>query len=164
MLSPNALRVLDNSGVYSEAKENGFNFEELAFYENGSTELKGSYYFGHEDLYGYKGLRIYRRSLIDIMLRRVNQRKIPVHYQQSFSRVLKEDETGVTFELIDGSTKKTSFLIGADGIHSTVRRYVVDATAKYVGFLGITSAVPTSKLCTPAEGSSYHLPATFQGK
>ena len=80
MLSPNALRDLNRLGMYSEARKNGYSFERLHFYEDHSTELREVYYFGREAIYGYSGLHIYCRVLVEIMLQMLRERAITVHY------------------------------------------------------------------------------------
>jgi 2-polyprenyl-6-methoxyphenol hydroxylase-like FAD-dependent oxidoreductase len=40
-------------------------------------------------------------------------------------------------------------LVGANGIHSSIRQYVCSAKTKYTGFLAITSNVPKSKIRFP---------------
>lgn len=163
MLSPNALRVLDALGVYERIRSKGYNFEILTFKDEAgqTTDL---YYFGHEKLYGYKALRVYRQVLVDELLEMVKERDIPIKYGQKFSQVLSESEDGVTYEFADGSIESASLLIGADGIHSKVRRYIDPSAAPiYSGQLAITCAIPRSKLRIPA-GVDYPLPATISGK
>lgn len=163
MLSPNALRVLDALGVYERIRNKGYNFEILTFKDEAgqTTDL---YYFGHEKLYGYKALRVYRQVLVDELLEMVKERDIPIRYGQKFSQVLSESDDDVTFEFADGSIESASLLIGADGLHSKVRRYINPSAAPiYSGQLAITCAIPRSKLRIPA-GVDYPLPVTISGK
>jgi 2-polyprenyl-6-methoxyphenol hydroxylase-like FAD-dependent oxidoreductase len=87
MHSPNALRILDDLGVYERIQNKGFSFEALTF-KNESGETRGRYFFGHEKLYGYQGLRIYRQVLIDELLAMLQERHIAVHDEKKFLRVL----------------------------------------------------------------------------
>src|SRR3954451_9838382 len=50
---------------------------------------------------------------------------------------------GVQIELADGSTLDADLLIGADGIHSTVRRLVFGPEASYLRYLGFHTAAYT---------------------
>lgn len=163
MLSPNALRVLDALGVYERIRRKGYNFDILTFKDEAgqTTDL---YYFGHEKLYGYKALRVYRQVLVNELLAMVEECGIPIKYEKKFSRVVSESDDSVTFEFADGSIESASLLIGADGIHSKVRRYISPSVVpKYSGQLAITCAIPRSKLRMPA-GIDYPLPATIMGK
>jgi hypothetical protein len=73
MLSPNALRILDDMGVYERIQNKGFSFEALTF-KNENGETTGKYFFGCEKLYGYQGLRIYRKALLDELLMMLRER------------------------------------------------------------------------------------------
>ncbi|MCJ1279918.1 hypothetical protein MMC21_007742 [Puttea exsequens] len=163
MLSPNALRVLDRLGVYARIAPKGYHFEALTF-NNESHETTDVYYFGHEQLYGYKALRIGRQILIHELKSMLEERNIPIHHEMKFSHVISESpESGVTFAFADDTTLRASLLIGADGIHSAVRRYLHPSiTPKYMGSAGMTSAIPIALLRLPFE--NYPLPVTITGK
>ncbi|KAK1753785.1 hypothetical protein QBC47DRAFT_430762 [Echria macrotheca] len=158
MLSPNALRVLDALGIYSTIKRQGYNFEILHF-RTLAGELTETYEFGSEAKYGYPGLRIYRHVLIDALLAALRDRRVPVEYGRKFSHVIAEADDGVTFAFTDGSTASADLLVGADGIHSTVRKYLYpNLETRFLGMAGITAAVPTAQLKLPAD---FHIPVTF---
>src|SRR5579871_3559370 len=145
MLSPNALRILDILGVYEHIRNKGFNFETLTFKSDHDHKTTGKYCFGHKSMYGYKALRIYRKVLIAELRRKVQEQGILVQYERKFSHVTSEDEFGVRFAFADGSEEFVEVLIGADGIHSKVRQYILpNITPAYSGFLGVTYAFPTS--------------------
>ncbi|CAI7657503.1 unnamed protein product [Penicillium manginii] len=135
MLSPNALRVLDAIGIYETIKPRGFDFKDLHFYTNKPLD---SYEFGNRSKYGYDALRIYRYELID---------------------VLSESETEVTWEFEDGTTGCASCLVGADGIHSRVRKYLYPTLEpRFTNAMGVTAAIPTSQLQASDE---FQLPITI---
>src|ERR1051326_8270319 len=163
MLSPNALRVLDNLGVYKKLRAQGYNFESIAFknHEEITTDL---YYLGEEKLYEYKALRVYRQILLTELRNLANERRIPIVYGQKFSHIVSEDKTGVTFAFTDGSLEHADILVGADGIHSTVRKYVAPGIVpKYSGTVAITCAIQRSNLEFPA-GIDYPMPVAIHGK
>ena len=163
MLSPNALRVLNSLGVYERISSKGYNFSNIAF-KNEDEETTDLYPLGDEHRYGYKALRIYRQILLDEIRSTVHARKIPVIHGKKFSHVLSESPTEVSFAFTDGSSASASFLIGADGIHSTVRKYVSPSTSPgYSGLLAITCAVPRSALHFPPDKDYSVLPVTIHG-
>ncbi|KAH8691624.1 putative salicylate hydroxylase [Talaromyces proteolyticus] len=159
MLSPNALRVLDNLGIYDIFKTKGYNFTHLE-YRDLEGNLTETYPFGGKEKYGYDGLRIYRYVLIEELVAALKEKSIPVHYGKKFTHVVKDTvEEGVVFAFADGTTESATLLVGADGIHSTVRRYLYpDLETKFIGMAGITAAVPTSQLKLPP---GYYLPVTI---
>jgi 2-polyprenyl-6-methoxyphenol hydroxylase-like FAD-dependent oxidoreductase len=159
MLSPNSLRLFDNMGIYNDLKRHGYSFDTLYFCDLAGS-LKETYPFGSVDKYGYSGLRVYRYQLIDILLEQIKLSNIPIHFNNKFSHVVSESEDTVTWQLTDGTTKTSSLLIGADGIHSRVRRYMYpDLTPRFTGMAGVTAAVPTANLKMPSP--DYKLPVTI---
>ena len=161
MLSPNALRVLDAIGVYERIQNKGFHFETLTFKDD-HGETTDVYYFGHEQLYGYKAFRVYRQILIDELKLMLEERGVEVKYETKFTHVVAETAENVEFAFADGSISTASLLIGADGIHSTLRKAIYPTVKpKYLGFVGITSAIQTSRLRFPSNEPNYPLPATI---
>jgi 2-polyprenyl-6-methoxyphenol hydroxylase-like FAD-dependent oxidoreductase len=161
MLSPNALKVLNALGVYERVRTKGYNFETVE-YRHVSGKLMEVQEFGSEEKYGYNGLRIYRYVLIDELVAMLRERNIPIEFGKKFSKIVSETEEQVTWEFTDGEQCSASLLVGADGIHSTVRRYLYpDLTPKFTGMAGITAAVPTAQLKLPA---GYHIPVTVMSE
>lgn len=158
MLSPNALKILDALGVYERIRGKGYNFE-LLEYKDESGKLLETYEFGGKEKYGYAALRIYRHVLIDELLAMLKEKNLPVHFGKKFTKVVEETEKGVTWEFQDGSIGSADLLVGADGIHSTVRRYLYpDLKPTFTGMAGITAAVPTKQLKLPM---GYYIPVTI---
>ncbi|KAJ5577430.1 uncharacterized protein N7459_006394 [Penicillium hispanicum] len=156
MLSPNALRVLDAVGVYEKIKPHGFDFTRLHFYTDKPLD---SYEFGDRQKYQYDGLRIYRYELIDALLATLKERNISIQYEKKFSHVISETETGVTWGFEDGTTGHAACLVGADGIHSRVRKYLYpDLEPRFTNAVGVTAAVPTAQLRIP---DMYQMPLTL---
>jgi 2-polyprenyl-6-methoxyphenol hydroxylase-like FAD-dependent oxidoreductase len=72
--------------------------------------------------------------------------------RHKFSHVVSEDERAVTFAFADGRTETAALLIGADGIHSKVLKYISpDIVPLYSGFLGVTYAFPRANLRFPQD-------------
>ena len=161
MLSPDALRVLNALGVYEKIRDKGYNFEILEF-KNDQGQTTERYWFGEEKEYGYKALRVHRQVIIDELLTLLQGHGVQVKYDTKFSHVLSESPDSVTFAFADGTTRSASLLIGADGIHSTVRRYIYpDLQPKFSGFFAVSSTIPASKIRRP---DNYYLPATMLSK
>ncbi|KAG9849597.1 salicylate hydroxylase, partial [Aureobasidium melanogenum] len=159
MLSPNSLRLFDNMGIYESLRRLGYSFDDL-YLRDLASSLKETYPFGSVEKYGYSGVRVYRFELIDLLLDKVNTSNIPIYFNRKFSHVVSETEDTVTWQLIDGTTKTSSLLVGADGIHSRVRKYMYPELApKFTGIAGITAAVPTANLKLPSP--DYKMPVTI---
>ena len=164
MLSPNSLRVLDSIGLYNKLSQWGYNFETVA-YQNEDGKITDYYYLGSEKLYGYKALRVYRQTLLTELRQRVAELGVPIVYGKKFKHVLSESTEGVIFEFTDGTTEKADILIGADGIHSTVRKYIApEIVPQYSGTVAITCAIQKSKLTFPSNSSEYPMPISINGQ
>lgn len=162
MLSPNALRVLDNVGAYERIRVKGFNFDTLSFLNDSDYAETGKYYFGNKERYGYQALRIYRNVLIAELRKMVEEEGIKIAYGRKFSHVVSEDDNEVTFAFADGHEERAEFLIGADGIHSKVRSQILPGIVPaYSGSLGVTFAFPISKLRLPSP--DFPMPASIHG-
>ncbi|KAJ5651170.1 uncharacterized protein N7484_004893 [Penicillium longicatenatum] len=155
MLSPNALRILDAIGIYKTIKPLGYSFKTLHFYTGKPLD---TYDFGDSDKYDYDALRIYRYELIDALVKAVQERGINIEYGKRFTHILSETDAEVTWAFEDGTTGTASCLVGADGIHSRVRKYLYpELEPKFTNSIGVTAAVPTSQL----KLDGYELPLTI---
>ncbi|KAK2753339.1 hypothetical protein FQN55_003468 [Onygenales sp. PD_40] len=160
-LSPNSLRILDKLGVYGRVRNQGIDFDKLAF-SDGDGNVKDVYYFGSEELYGYRGFRIVRRLLINEMKTMLEEVGVQVQFNKKFARIVSESEGQVVFEFADGSQASSAIVVGADGIHSAVRNYIVpDVKPVYAGMTAISGNCPRSGLRIPP---NFHLPATVMCK
>jgi 2-polyprenyl-6-methoxyphenol hydroxylase-like FAD-dependent oxidoreductase len=162
MMSPNSLRVLDSLDAYEPIRKQGFPFQALTFKTDHDQKTTGRYYFGDKAEYGYDAQRVYRTVLLVELRRIVTERGIPIEYGKKFSHVISEDDNGVKFALADGTEEDTGMLIGADGIHSKVRKYLwPNIEPLYSGFVGVTYAIPRSMLRLPTP--DYEFPASIHG-
>ena len=155
LLSPNALRVLDTLGVYDRIRAKAYHFETFEF-KDGDDKTTDIYYFGSEKLYGYQAVRIMRRFLIDELKAMVTENGIKIVYDAKLTKVVSESADEVNFEIQD-KPHSASLLIGADGIHSSVRKFFDPVRPVYSGITGTSTVIPRSQLRIP---TGYYLPAT----
>lgn len=162
MLSPNALKTLDALGVYARIKDKGYSFRDLTFRTN-DHEYINSYEMGNADKFGYDALRVYRQVILDEHIAMVKEAGVPVVHGKKFSHVISEDDQGVTFAFADGEQQTVSLLVGADGIHSTVRKFLApDIEPAFSNVMAVTCAIPTSALNLPF--TPYSTPVSIHGK
>ena len=163
MLPPNALRILDVLGVYPRVREKGYVFEHLAFkdFKEETTEV---YCLGNEKHYGYKALRTDRKVLLAELRTMMGEAEIPLLFDREFSHIISEDaQSGVTFAFTDGSVDKASFLVGADGLHSTVREYITSIKPTYTGQIAVTGPMPIADIDFSLS-ANYELPVYIFAK
>ncbi|OCL11130.1 FAD/NAD(P)-binding domain-containing protein [Glonium stellatum] len=166
MLSPNAIRVMEDIGLYERVKDKGYLFESIAF-KDAEEKTTGVYYLGHEKLYGYQCLRLHRQVLLEELKAIIQEINVPIVYGKKFSSIVSETSEGVTFRFDDDTTATADMVIGADGIYSTVRQYIAPGTtANFSGLLALTCALQKKDVRFPRiEGEDgYHLPVAINGK
>lgn len=162
MLSPNALRVLSHLDLYTTLRDQGYNFSQIIFKEHTETTTD-HYYLGSSELYGFPALRIYRQTLLSSLRAQVQKFNIPILYDHKFSHVISESEDGVKFAFTNGTVANAEILVGADGIHSSVRKYIAPSIVPtYSGQVAITAAIEHAKLEYP-RGVEYTLPVAIHG-
>ncbi|KAI1503895.1 kynurenine 3-monooxygenase [Biscogniauxia marginata] len=148
-------------GVYKRIRDNSLQFDKLTF-KDGQNQTTNEYYFGSEKLYGYQAIRIMRQKLLDEMRLMLRERHILVHYDSKLTSITFDGPDKVEFAFADGHVASAPLLIGADGIHSTVRgTFLPQIKPMYAGFIGINCVVQRSQLRIP---DGYSLPATIMAK
>ena len=122
MLAPNALRILDGLGLYTQLRSRGFNFSKVEFRDEADTS-NDVWQMGNREKYGYDALRITRPVFLDVLREAVQEKGIEVKYATMYSHVLEESSSGITFQLSDGTQHTADILVGADGVYSDVRKH-----------------------------------------
>lgn len=103
-----------------------------------------------------------RKELLDEMRAMLQERHIPIHYNSKLTAVTSDGPYEVKFAFANGQTASAPLLIGADGIHSTVRKtFLPGVKPIYAGFMGINSVVQRSRIRIP---DGYNLPETVMAK
>ncbi|KAK4498547.1 hypothetical protein PRZ48_011205 [Zasmidium cellare] len=162
MLSPNALRTLEILGLYPRIKAKGYHFRDLTF-NNNDHETLDTYEMGNSDKYGYDALRVYRQVLLDelkAMIAEAGPSQIEILHEKKFSHIVSSTPNDITFALTDNTTHKTPLLLGADGIHSTLRSHLSPSTKPiFSSFLAITFPLASTHLNLPS--TPYPLPVSI---
>ncbi|PIG89088.1 hypothetical protein AARAC_011271 [Aspergillus arachidicola] len=147
-LGPNGSRVLDSLGILQRIAPLSYQTETHTFKgPEGNTLNRIN--IATKELSEYKGHRIYRQILKQEFAAVLKELKIPVEYGAKFEKVVDESADGIAF-LINDRVERASVLVGADGIHSTVRKYLTPARPEYVGLVCIYGHLPTDEVsCSP---------------
>lgn len=142
-IMPNGLRLLDRLGVYDNLCARGYGGAMLTVHSAAGKVLGAQDFVGwarSETGYGY--LRIKRVDLVDVLLEAVRKEGIEIKFGVRVTGV----EDGVV--RTESGEEKADLVLGCDGIHSFVRKSVVDPgfVGMYSGIAGSFSIVPASRL------------------
>ena len=122
-LQGNALRVFDRLGVWEQVKEAGYSFDQTGLRAPGPdapviAQIPDARTGGAE----YPAVAgMYRPDLARILADRATDLGARIHYGTTVTSFSQDDE-GVDVTLSDGSTGRYDLLIGADGLHSDIRK------------------------------------------
>ncbi|GAB7352925.1 hypothetical protein MBLNU459_g3507t1 [Dothideomycetes sp. NU459] len=161
-LTPNGLRVADAVGLYERLRLHG---SDSRYATSMSTDYKlmGKREIGNVEKYGYDALRIYRHSTIEALVQAAHDLEIPIHYGRKFARVVSESEQGVTIAFADGAQYTFDLVVGADGLHSKVRKHMFpEIKPTYTGRIAVAALAATSAIRLPS--TDYPLPSSVSGK
>lgn len=138
-LAPNSLRVLDSFGLTERLSEiESREPLRMAFYNHEGVRSEDS----EVDARGARP--IHRADLIDVLSWRLEPDALRLG-----ARLVAVDETddGLVLRFADGSTETAAAVIGADGIHSAVRPFVVDSPEPvFSGMVAYRGLVPAERL------------------
>ncbi|KIW05069.1 uncharacterized protein PV09_04223 [Verruconis gallopava] len=144
----NGLRLLARLGLYDALLERGCLTPEIVMHSLDGSELgKLAMVSWSEQKTGFGYLRIQRTAVMDVLLEAASKAGIPVVFGKSI-KAIDEDDISVTATFSDGTSDSADFMIGADGIHSAVRRLYIDPsiTPKYTGIANLYALVSTKSL------------------
>ncbi len=131
LLTPNALKVFEWLGILNDLLQSGNSMQRITLT---NPSLSPLFDYQQDDVkkkFGYHSISIHRWELQRILLENLPKEKI--HLNKSFDRYTADkEELKIYFE--DGSMVRTNFLIGADGIHSKIRKQLFPkSTIRYSG-------------------------------
>ncbi|MEL6829732.1 MAG: FAD-dependent monooxygenase [Pseudomonadota bacterium] len=148
-LSPNATRLLQALGLGAQLHDIGFAPSALELYQGKSGQQIFSIKAGTaaEERWGAAYLHVHRADLISMLEKAVrSESKVRVHLSSELVG-LSQIPGSVSAELSTGDTLQADLLVGADGIHSAVRRCLFGPdTPDFTGCLAWRTTVPIAKL------------------
>jgi 2-polyprenyl-6-methoxyphenol hydroxylase-like FAD-dependent oxidoreductase len=160
-LAPNALRVLNNLGVFEKLLAIGNSYEELHF-RNARGGIIATFHNGNQTDYGFKAVRIHRRHVQQILVEECLSQGVNIRNGMKLTGIKEgKDIAELTFE--NGETAQAHLVVGADGLHSPVREHVVPQSGSvYAHMLGVTGFLDRKDLISSA--GEIALPSHFVGQ
>jgi salicylate hydroxylase len=150
-IAPNAARILDRLGVMAEVRKTAVFPSKLAFLDAVTGDAVRTFDAGKPfiDRYGYPYFVMHRGDLLDALL--VACRANPLITLEASREVSSVEDvgSGVRVTFADGSLAECDALIGADGLHSKVRRFIAGPAEPtghpYVAYRGTIPMKAASK-------------------
>ncbi|KAL7423620.1 hypothetical protein Q5752_001201 [Cryptotrichosporon argae] len=158
-LGPPALHVLDKyAGVYDSIKEIGYSYYRFGAYTEDGEKL-GEIVVGEEGKEGgYPAIRIMRPELNRLLLEACERTGlVDIKWGVKLQKI-DELDNQVKATLEDGAELSGDILVGADGIHSQVRKHVLGDAAPQAIFDGVmivNGFVPASSIKPPSRDFSF---------
>ncbi len=146
-LTPNGSRSLIALGLEEEILRIGTETTGKTIYLWDTAETRDFMRLGEENKYGAPYLTFHRADLLGLLKDAMNARKPgAIHLNKCFaSQKQLGDQVEVTF--VDGTTVTADVVIGADGIHSSVRRSLFGPDqAEFTGCMAWRGLVPAEAL------------------
>ncbi|ETN39506.1 uncharacterized protein HMPREF1541_05732 [Cyphellophora europaea CBS 101466] len=163
-LAPNALHVLDQLGLYETLLPHGCAYEELTMYSARTLAPLAGVLNGSYALYGYPALRIERHVVRRTLVQAVQGVGIKVGFGVKVVGVREEGRAVKVVVLAAGENKEQEqefdVVVGADGIHSRVRRLISSVEPTFSGMGGVGGG----RLRRSQIGDDLRLPCLLMGK
>ena len=125
-LAPNALQVMEWLGILEEIQAAGNSIDRITLANHKMIPISDSDQKMIKKTFGYSTIAIHRAKLQKILFDKIPMHKITLGRQFERYELLSSDTINIFFE--DGAQYETNHLIGADGIHSNVRKQLFPAS------------------------------------
>jgi 2-polyprenyl-6-methoxyphenol hydroxylase-like FAD-dependent oxidoreductase len=145
-LAPNATRILDRLGVLEKILPSAVRPRRLVLADAISArELTALDLTDFPSRYGAPYLVLHRNDLLSALLEGCEQSGVNLHTDAHVT-TLEDTGDGVTAACADGREFRAGIAIGADGLHSRIRKLFTDDEPVNSGFVAYRGAVPMEQV------------------
>lgn len=137
-----AYDVAEKMGVLDELRRHDLNVREFRIVDRGGRQISGFNQGAVQELIKGRGISLPRSALASALYEAVKDR-VEVRFGNSVSG-LEDSPRGVRVQFREGELQTFDLVIGADGLHSAVRRLCFDEEARFERFLGYYVAAFTA--------------------
>lgn len=143
---PNGMRVLKEFGLNAKVEKAGVEINDVFFQDKQGQHLVNRV-IGSRKIYNEPTITIKRTVLNSILLSELKKLGVEVEYNKKV-KDCEKTQAGMYLRFEDGTSANGSIVIGADGIGSTIRKYVLDDdfTPRYSELLYFGGFVKDQKL------------------
>src|ERR1700760_4542958 len=139
------MHVLAEAGLADDVIRRGSIAESFDFYSQSGARL-GSVHQNMQALSAHPAVNICRAALNEVITNKAWCEDVELAFEKRLVRIEDRADQPVVAHFADGTSAEGDFLIGADGVHSAVRRHVVPAGPEPfdTGHVGFGGFVPRS--------------------
>jgi len=154
-IAPNGMHVMEELGLAGELIRRGSVAESFDFCSQGGRKL-GSINRDMEKRFGQPAVNVCRATLNEILIGKAWSSSAELYFEKRLIRIEDRGDQPIVAYFADGTSAEGDFLIGADGVHSAVRRHVVPDGPKPfdTGLIGFGGFVPRALLDGTSIGRS----------
>ena len=159
-IAPNGMHVLAEIGLADEMIRRGSIAESFDFYSRNGVKL-GSINRNMRERFGQPAVNMRRAALNEVLVDKAWCAGVELHFEKRLAHIEDRADQSIIAHFTDGSSAEGDFLIGADGVHSAVRRHVLPNGPQPfdTGLVGFGGFVPRSVL--NAAATAPRIEATF---
>ncbi len=142
-IAPNGMHVLAELGLADELIGLGSIAESFDFYTQGGKKL-GSLNRNMRERFGQPAVNLCRATLNEMLVDKAWSSNVSVYFEKRLVKIEDRADQPVIAHFSNGSEAEGDFVIGADGVHSAVRRHVIpDGPRPFdTGLIGFGGFVP----------------------
>ncbi|HEX7969274.1 MAG TPA: FAD-dependent monooxygenase, partial [Stellaceae bacterium] len=151
-LAPNAMAVLDRLGLTAEISKHAVYPSRLVWMDalQGTRITAVDLGEAFRCRYGHAYIVMHRADLLAVLLEACRAEKLVTLEADREIAAIEDRGDTVRARSADGVLYDTDLLIGADGLHSRVRRLVSDDALVYDGLVAYRGAIPMERMSTHA--------------
>jgi 2-polyprenyl-6-methoxyphenol hydroxylase-like FAD-dependent oxidoreductase len=142
-IAPNGMRVLAELGLADDLIKRGSIAESFDLYSQTGKKL-GSLNRDMEKRFGQPAVNMCRATLNEALVDAAWSANVAVFFEKRLVKIEDRGDQPIIAYFADGTTAEGDFVIGADGVHSAVRRHVIpDGPTPFdTGLIGFGGFVP----------------------
>ncbi|WP_338539725.1 FAD-dependent oxidoreductase [Paenibacillus tundrae] len=140
-INKSGVHVMKELGIEDQAQQNSHSADRMRILTTDDMEI-ASINLMQDSVFSRRSIYMQRSDLVEILMRQAELDGVEIHYNKKLTHFT-QDASNITAYFEDGHQETGTLLVGADGLHSTVRNQLfpshVLSYAKSWGLYGLAS-------------------------